>query len=198
LQEANALQEANNEWSRVTHLLNLAGSGDAEARSELYEKVYRDLRRIAGNLFAGERPGHTLQPTALLNEAFIKLTIGATVDYQDRVHFFAVAARQMRRILVDHARWHKAEKRDAQGVATITLVSGFERPLDLLDVDRALEELAELDPRCAQVVDLRFFGGLTEEEAAEALSVSPATVRADWKFAKGWLIDRLEGSPAPR
>ena len=180
------------DWTRITHLLELSSGGDGEACSELYERVYSDLRRIAGILFSGERPGHILQPTALLNEAFLRLTTGASVSYHDRVHFFAVAARQMRRILVDHARQLKAGKRDAHGSATITLVSPFERPLDLLDVDRALEDLAALDPRCAQVVDLRFFGGMTEEETAEALAVSPATVRSDWRFAKGWLIDRLD------
>lgn len=181
-------------WDRITLLLSRAGAGDDRAQSDLYEQIYHDLRRIAGGVFAAERHGHTLQPTALLNEAFLKLTAGATVQYQDRVHFFAVAARQMRRILVDHARKRQAEKRGG-GVGDVTLtmaIADTPAMVPFLDVDRALEELAELDERTARVVDLRYFGGLTEEETAMALGVSPATVRADWKFARGWLLDRLK------
>jgi RNA polymerase sigma-70 factor (ECF subfamily) len=189
------------DWKRITQLLSHAATGDNAARTELFETVYQDLHRIAQRVFAGERRDHTLQPTALLNEAFLKLSTGATVDYKDRIHFFAVAAQQMRRILVDHARKRKAEKRGG-GANDITLTL-FADPsdskpanmtVDLLDVNRALEELAELDPRTARVVDLRFFAGLTEEETAAALELSPATVRADWRFARGWLVDRLGAS----
>jgi len=149
---------------------------------------------MAERVFSSERSGHTLQPTALLNEAFLRLSSGAMVRFEDRVHFFALAARQMRRILVDHARRKGAEKRGADW--TVTLVSdipGVAPSLDILDVSAALDELEELDERTARVVDLRFFGGLTEEETAQALDVSPATVRSDWRFAKGWLLSRLDG-----
>ena len=124
----------------------------------------------------------------------VALSSGAMVRFEDRVHFFALAARQMRRILVDHARRKGAEKRGADW--TVTLVSeipGITPSLDILDVSAALDELEELDERTARVVDLRFFGGLTEEETAQALDVSPATVRSDWRFAKGWLLSRLDG-----
>ena len=162
-----------------------------------YEHVYRDLHLMAERAFGGERSGHMLQPTALVNEAFLRLSSGATVKFQDRVHFFAVAARQMRRILVDHARRNNAEKRG--GDWTVTIVSdipGLKPNLDILDVNAALDELAELDQRTARVVDLRFFAGFTEEETAQALDVSPATVRADWHFAKGWLVSRLDARKA--
>ncbi len=184
-------------WSEITTLLRRSAGGDEQARSKLFESVYHDLHRIAVRVFSGERGGHTLQPTALLSEVFLKMSSGATVEYQDRVHFFAVAARQMRRILVDHARARKADKRG--GDVTITILSEIPdfgdsstRSLDLLDINDALDDLAQLDERTAQVVDLRFFAGLTEEETASALGVSLSTVRLDWRFARGWLIDRLE------
>lgn len=188
-------------WQGITQLLRQSAGGDQEAQARLFESVYGDLHRIAVRVFAGERAGQTLQPTALLHEAFLKMSSGATVEYQDRVHFFAVAARQMRRILVDHARARKAEKR--WGDVTLTILPDIPDPgsstaksaFDLLAVNDALEELAELDARTAQVVDLRFFGGLTEEETAEALGVSVSTVRLDWRFARGWLIDRLDPRP---
>lgn len=167
-------------------------AGDLAARDLAFERVYRELHQMAERIFASERQNHTLQPTALLNEAFLRLSSGATVRFQDRVHFFAVAARQMRRILVDHARRRNAEKRG--GDATVTMISdipGLTPSLDFIDVNAALEELSALDDRTARVVDLHFFAGFTEEETARALGVSAATVRSDWRFAKGWLLSRL-------
>lgn len=159
-----------------------------------FERVYEELHQMAERIFSMERRDHTLQPTALLNEAFLRLSAGATVRFQDRAHFFAVAARQMRRVLVDHARRRNADKR--LGDCTVTIVPdipGLAPSMDIVDVNAALAELAELDDRTARVVDLRFFAGFTEEETAQALGVSPATVRNDWRFAKGWLLSRLGG-----
>jgi RNA polymerase sigma-70 factor, ECF subfamily len=190
-----------NNWQTITGLLRKSSGGDLDARSQLFESVYQDLHRIAMRVFGGEQngAGQMLQPTALLHEAFVKLSAGATVEYQDRLHFFAVAARQMRRILVDQARRRKADKRGGDRFnTTITILgelAGSQQqpaPVNLIDLNDALDELAELDDRTAKVVDLRFFGGLTEEETAQVLDVSPATVRSDWRFAKGWLIDRLQ------
>jgi len=196
------MTETSDNWQTITVLLRKSTAGDMDARSRLFESVYQDLHRIAMRVFSGERngAGQLLQPTALLHEAFLKLSAGATVEYQDRLHFFAVAARQMRRILVDQARQRKADKRGGDRLdTTITIlgeVAGSTQPapVNLLDLNEALDELAELDDRTAKVVDLRFFGGLTEEETAQVLDVSPATVRSDWRFAKGWLIDRLRSS----
>jgi RNA polymerase sigma factor (TIGR02999 family) len=185
-------------WAGITQLLRQAARGDNAAREKLFESLYQDLHRIAERIFSGERRDHTLQPTALLHEAFVRLSSGASVAYQDRVHFLAVAARQMRRILVDHARRRTAQKRDADATVTLAALSPElgRASVDLLDVNAALDELERLDERTARVVDLRFFAGLTEEETAEALGVSPATVRSDWRFAKGWLMDRLEARRA--
>ena len=185
-------------WTGITHLLRQSTAGDTAAREKLFESLYQDLHRIAERVFAGERREHTLQPTALLHEAFLKLSTGASVEYQDRVHFLAVASRQMRRILVDHARKRNAEKRDADATLTLLALSPElgRASLDLLDVNTALDELEKLDERTARVVDLRFFAGLTEDETAAALGVSPATVRNDWRFAKGWLMNRLESGAA--
>ncbi len=174
-------------------LLDRGAAGDVAARDLAFERVYHELHQMAERIFASERQNHTLQPTALLNEAFLRLSAGVTVRFQDRVHFFAVAARQMRRILVDHARRKNAEKRG--GDATVTMISeipGLTPSLDFIDVNAALEELSELDERTARVVDLHFFAGFTEEETARALGVSGATVRNDWRFAKGWLLSRLQ------
>jgi RNA polymerase sigma factor (TIGR02999 family) len=189
------LSEREQNWESLTALLERAATGDLAARDLVFERVCQELHQMAERMFASERQDHTLQPTALLNEVFLRLSAGATVRFQDRVHFFAVAARQMRRILVDHARRRNAEKRG--GDATVTMISeipGLTPSLDFIDVNAALEELSAFDERTARVVDLHFFAGFTEDETARALGVSPATVRSDWRFAKGWLLSRLNPS----
>jgi RNA polymerase sigma factor (TIGR02999 family) len=190
------LASAAKKWENLTALFDRVAAGDSTAQEVAFDQVYAELHAIAARIFSSERHGHTLQPTALLNEAFLRLSAGATVRFQDRAHFFAVAARQMRRILVDHARRKNAEKRGGDYDVTVTIVSGVagDAPgIDVLDLNAALSELADLDDRTARVVELRFFAGFTEEETALALAVSPATVRSDWRFAKGWLLSRLGG-----
>lgn len=184
-------------WEDLTALFERASMGDGAAQELAFDQVYRELHGIAHGLFSSERRDHTLQPTALLNEAFLRLSAGATVRFEDRAHFFAVAVRQMRRILVDYARRRNAEKRG--GDCTVTIVSdipGASPGIDVLDLNTALEELGELDERTVRVVELRFLAGFSEEETAHALEVSPATVRSDWRFAKGWLLTRLGGAAA--
>jgi len=181
----------------VTQLLQAWGHGDQAALDRLMPLVYEDLRRIAKRNMARERPGHTLQTTALVNEVYLRLVDERKVSWQDRAHFFAICARTMRRILVDFARSRRYQKRGG-GEEPISLeeslvLSG--RPgADLLALDEALSGLAALDPRKSQVIELRFFGGLSVEETAEALKISPETVMRDWKTAKAWLYRELGGN----
>jgi RNA polymerase sigma-70 factor, ECF subfamily len=174
----------------VTRLLRAWASGRQDAMEELAPVVYQELRRIARRYMRREAEGNTLQTTALVNEAFLRLLGGTSPAWQDRLHFFAVAAQMMRRILIDAAR---ARLRDKRGGASprVTLDEKLDalplRPNELIALDDALAELATLDPRRAQVVELRYFGGLSVEETAEVLHVSPQTVMRDWKLAKGWL-----------
>jgi RNA polymerase sigma-70 factor, ECF subfamily len=178
----------------VTRLLGDLKAGDKAAEAQLLELVYPELRKIARRYLRGERSGHTLQPTALVNEAYLQLTQQLDKDWQGRSHFFAIAAQLMRRILVDHARHKKAAKRDGarkQVELTETLAVTEDRLDEILDVDVALQRLAEFDPRRATVVELRFFGGMTEEEVGEVLDVAPRTVRRDWNVAKAWLHGEL-------
>jgi RNA polymerase sigma factor (TIGR02999 family) len=169
-------------------------AGKREVESRLMEAVYPELRRIAARYMRSERPGHTLQATALVNEAWLQLAGGTGVAWQNRTHFFAVAAQLMRRILVDYARQKKAAKREG-GRQRIelsdTLVFSDDRLDEILFVDAALTRLAEWDPRQSKVVELRFFSGLTEEETAEILGVSPRTVKRDWRMARAWLHGEL-------
>jgi len=155
--------------------------------------VYGDLHRMAERHLRGERPGHTLQPTAIVNEAYMRLVGSEGGDWQNRAHFFAAAARSMRRILVDHARAKKAKKRGGPGAAPLldTAIMVEPRAVDLIAVDDALQKLAALDPAQVRVVELRFFAGLTEDEVAEALGVSPATVHRKWLSAKAYLHREL-------
>lgn len=179
----------------VTRLLERINEGDLEARDRLLEVVYARLRRMAGARMRGQRPGHTLQPTALVHEAWMKLARG-NVDWQNRNHFLAVAARAMRQILINHAEKKAAQKRggDAHEVTFDELAVHVEAPdVDLLALDRALDELAEVDERLARVVELRYFAGLSIEETADALDVSPATVKRDWAYARAWLLERIDG-----
>jgi len=178
----------------VTRLLERVNEGDAEARDLLLDVVYDRLRRMAGARMRSQRPGHTLQPTALVHEAWMKLARGS-VDWQNRNHFLAVAARAMRQILINHAEKRSAQKRGggAHRVTFDDLAVHVEAPdVDLLALDRALDELAEVDERLAQVVELRYFAGLSVEETAEVLDVSPATVKRDWAYARAWLLERIE------
>jgi RNA polymerase sigma-70 factor (ECF subfamily) len=178
----------------VTALLLNWRRGSSEAGKELLARMQPELRRIAAGYMRRERAGHTLQPTALVNELYLKLMGGTTVEWQDRAHFLAVASQQLRRILVDHARERQAEKRGG-GAQVTTLVEGsaIARPFDenLLDLHDALDELAALDSRAAQAIELRYFGGLTEKEAAEVIGISVATLKRDWEAGRAWLVDRL-------
>ena len=177
----------------VTALLTAWSGGDESALRELIPLVHAELRNLARRLMRGERGGHTLQTTALVNEAYVRLVDVTRVRWQDRAHFFAMSARLMRRILVDHARSRAYSKRGgrARHIALDEALVGAEKSADLVALDDALAALAVLDERKSQVVELRFFGGLTVDETAEALHISPETVARDWRFAKTWLMREL-------
>ncbi|MFN7948331.1 MAG: sigma-70 family RNA polymerase sigma factor [Blastocatellia bacterium] len=178
----------------VTQLLAAWSNGDQAALDELMPLVYGELRRLARRYMNRENPGHTLQTTALVNEAYLRLVDAREVQWQNRAHFFAVAAQMMRRILVDFARSRQNLKHggDAQQVSfDQALMVSWERRAELVALDDALNALAALDPRQAQVVELRFFGGLSNEETAEVLKVSVGTVRRDWSLAQAWLYREL-------
>jgi RNA polymerase sigma factor (TIGR02999 family) len=181
--------------NEITGLLTRWSQGDEHALDSLTPMVYRDLRKVAAHLLRSERSGHTLQPTALVNEAYVKLAGSAKILWQNRTHFFAVAARVMRQILVDYARSHQRAKRGS-GATPLpldeALVFAPERSSDLLLLDEAVDRLAEVDPRKAKVVELRFFGGLSNEEIAETLQISSNTVMRDWNMAKAWLRREME------
>lgn len=174
---------------RITRLLHAASEGDALASAELITLVYKELRRRAANYMRVERPSHTLQPTALVHEAYLKL-VGQNANWKNRWHFLGVASQLMRRILVDHARKRGAEKRPAdQNKVSFqdALVAAVQRPSELIALDEALEKLEGEHPRHARVIELRYFGGSTVDETAEILKISPETVNRDWAFAKTWL-----------
>ena len=179
-------------------LLERVRSGDAAARGELMARVYAELRALAGRYLAGERREHTLQPTALVHEAFVRLSNGAVFPAESRAQFFALAARSMRQVLIDHARARRRAKRDAERIELDETLDGalvaFEdRALDLLALDQALSELESTEPRLARLIELRFFAGLESEEIARVEGLSERTVRRDLLFARGWLRRRLEG-----
>src|SRR6266446_5075990 len=183
----------------ITRLLVAWGDGDQSALEELAPLVHDELHRLAHHYMGGERPGHTLQSTALVNEAYLRLVDSSRVRWQNRTHFIAVSAQLMRRILVDFARSRGYVKRGAS-VRPLSLEKAldFSQPTtpDLVALDAALNTLAAIDPRKSQVIELRFFGGLTAEETAEVLKVSPDTVLRDWKLAKVWLHRELSrGAP---
>jgi RNA polymerase sigma factor (TIGR02999 family) len=185
----------------VSGLLRAWAQGDVRARDDLMPLVYGELRRRAARYLRHERPDHTLQPTALVHEAFVRLVGQDHVTWQNRAHFFGIAAQMMRRILVDHARAHQAAKRPeaALRVAWDERV-GVTQPRDceLLLLDQALEELSMRDPRQGRIVELRYFAGLSEEEAAEVLSISRTTVTREWRMAKAWLHRRLTSGATGR
>lgn len=182
--------------SEVSQLLHAWNDGDESALDKLMPLVYSELHRMARNYMARESPGHTLQTTALVNEAYVRLVDAAHTNFQDRIHFFAVCAQAMRRILADWGRSRRALKRGGEFVL-LPLEEGFDRAkmpdLDFADLDEALNALAKVDPRKSQVVELRFFGGLSLEETAQFLKVSSDTVLRDWKMAKNWLRCELNG-----
>jgi RNA polymerase sigma factor (TIGR02999 family) len=179
----------------VTLLLSALTRGDEGAASKLVPVVYDELRRLAGAYMRRERVDHTLQATALVHEAYLRLVEQRSVNWQSRAHFFGVAAQLMRRILIDHARGHSRQKRggDEKKVSLDEAFVFSEQQADeLLAVDDSLNQLAKIDPRQAKIVEMRFFGGLSVEEAAEALGVSPKTVKRDWSVAKAWLYADLK------
>jgi RNA polymerase sigma factor (TIGR02999 family) len=181
---------------QVTQLLKAWGNGDEAARDELMTLVYEELHRLAHQHLKRERPGHTLQTSALVNEAFVKLIDQKDVRWQNRGHFFAIAAHLMRRILVDHARIRRAAKRGGSASPVSlddALVISNERSAEVVALDEALTALATVDERKSQIVELRFFGGLSIEETAEVLAVSPGTVMRDWTLAKAWLRREMTG-----
>ena len=168
--------------------------GDSAAADELIRLTYTELRRMAGHYMKAERPEHTLQPTALVHEVYLRIFAGEPMDWKDKNHFFAVAAKQMRRVLLDYARARGAERRggDSQRLPLEDLDTLPERHRDdVLVLDEALHSLEKLDPRASQVVELRYFGGLTETEAASVLDISVATLKRDWEFAKAFIARQL-------
>lgn len=182
--------------SKVTALLRQWGQGNDDALERLIPLVYQELHRIARRCMAGERVGHSLQATALVNEAFVRLVDGKAVAWNDRAHFLAVSARVMRRVLVDHARARTYQKRGGDAVRVSfdeALVVASDLQPDYLALDAALDALSKFDERKSRVVEMRFFGGLTVEETAAVLNVSPATVMGDWRFAKAWLKREIRG-----
>jgi RNA polymerase sigma-70 factor, ECF subfamily len=181
----------------ITALLTELQAGSREAEAKLVPLVYNELRRLAGRYMRRERLDHTLQPTALVHEAYLRLIGQRNFQWQNRAHFFGVAAQMMRRILVDHARTKKAEKRGGNAPKVPlneSLACTGEKSAELLALDEALTRLSQRDPRQAQVVELRFFGGLSEEEAAEVLGISPRTVKRDWTVARAWLYKEISKS----
>jgi RNA polymerase sigma-70 factor, ECF subfamily len=171
---------------------------DRQSLDSLLPIVYQELRRLAASYLRRERPGQTLQPTALVHEAYLRLMKDRPDRWQNRAHFCAIAAHSMRQILIERARARGAIKRGGGGPRITldeALVAGGELSIDLLALDRALERLAAMDAEQARLVELRFFGGLTVEETAEALDISPATVKRHWTVAKAWLARELEGTP---
>lgn len=180
----------------ITQLLQAWRGGDEQALEELTPQVYRELHQAARSCMRGERDGHTLQTTALINELYLRFSAFKEVDWQNRAHFFALCARQMRRILADQARARHSHKRGA-GEYGVSLDEAPEiagkSDADVIVVDDALKALARVDERKSQVVELRFFGGLSVEETAEVLRVSPDTVARDWRLAKAWLLREING-----
>ena len=180
----------------ITQLLLKWSEGDKAALDELIAAVYPELRRIARRYMRRENQQHTLQTSALINEAYLRLIDQQAVSWQDRAHFFAVAAQVMRHILIDHARSHRYAKRGA-GAEHIALdnvaVVNEQRATEFVELDDALARLAEIDPRKSRIVELRFFGGLTVEETAEVMKLSQITVKRDWRTARAWLLCEITG-----
>lgn len=184
----------------ITRLLTHWSNGDPEALERLMPLVFEDLRRLARKQFGAESPGHTLQPTALVSEVYMRLTDQRKVEWESRAQFFAFAAMLMRRILVDHAKARRAAKRGGD-VLKLPLDEALVMPapgnVDMVELDLALDRLAEIDPRAAQVVELRFFVGLTQEQVADVLEVSVTTVKREWRTARLWLYRTMTADAEP-
>jgi RNA polymerase sigma factor (TIGR02999 family) len=179
----------------VSQLILSWRNGDKAALDEMSEVLYKELRRLARHVLSAERPNHTLQPTGLVHEAYLRLVAQKDVDWRNRAHFLGVAAGMMRRILINHAEARNAAKREgyAGAIALDDTLGVFTNPqVDLLELNRSLEQLAKLDPQQGRVVELRYFGGLSIQETAEVLGISPATVKREWSPARLWLLQRLE------
>ncbi|MEM1451618.1 MAG: ECF-type sigma factor [Planctomycetota bacterium] len=180
--------------TNLTQLLRAARDGEEGAADRLIEGVYSDLRQVARLQFRREAPGHTLQPTALVNEAWLRLA-GQEGEFENRAEFFAAAAQAMRRILIDHARMARTDKRGGGAKReTMTQLGGVDRELSVLQVDDALQALEREYPDLASIVELRFFAGLTVEEVAEVLGISTATVKRHWAYARAWLFEKMGGA----
>ncbi len=180
-----------------TQLLVSYRNGDKSALDQMTPIVYDELRRLARFFLASERSDHTLQPTALVHEAYVRLVDQHAVDWKNRAHFLGVAASMMRRILINHARARQAAKREGftQAISLDDALGVFTNPrIDLLELNRALQELTDMDAQQGRVVELRYFGGLTIEETAEVMEISPATVKREWNTARLWLLQQMEGS----
>jgi len=185
--------------SDVTQLLVNWGNGDQQALEDLLPLVYDELRRLAGAYLRRERSGHTLQSTALVHEAFLKLVQQRDVHWRNRAHFFGIAAQMIRRILVDHARMGLAEKRGSGGIKVElndVMAIASQREIDVLELDAALAKLTQMDERQSRIVELRFFAGMSVEETAEVMQLSPATVKREWSSAKAWLFREMSRSSA--
>ena len=182
--------------TELSRIIARAGQGDASAVDRLFAVVYDQLRALAGELFRRQSPSHTLQPTAVVNEAYARMIDGENMAWKDKAHFMAVAAKVMRNLLIDHARRRKAAKRGGEWErVTLDMVLGSSRPdaIDVLELDDALTELKALHERMYRVVELRYFGGLTVRETAEVLGIARSTVDEDWAMAKAWLTRKLSG-----
>lgn len=180
-----------NDTGDVTFLLTQLRQGSQEAANRLVPLIYSELRRMAGAYMRGERPGHTLQATALVNEAYMRLVGGQPVEWQNRAHFFATAAHTMREVLLDYARRVRADKRGGSDARRVEIDEALcivpDKLEDVIAIDEALERLDRIDPRQSRIVELRFFAGLNVEETAEVMGVSPKTIKREWRSAKAWL-----------
>ena len=181
----------------VTELLLEFSKGNQEAVNEIFPLIYGELKKLANNYLRNERVSHTLQPTALVHEAYLKLVDHTRINWQNRAHFMGMAATMMRQILIDHARKHRAGKRGGEHEnlsieESIIIVAG-EKSMDLIALDDALKELAKFDEQKSRIVELRYFGGLSVEETAEVLGVSEITVKRHWRMAKAWLAEAING-----
>ena len=194
-------ESGDGEITRILKIVSSDREDRAAATERLFEVAYHELRELAAALMRRERAGHTLQATALVNEAYLRLLGNTPIEWQDRAHFFGIVAKAMRRVLVEHARRRSADKRGG-GWEKVTLdervALGGRSELEILELDRILSRFAEIDPRAAHVVELRVFAGASEKEIAEVLKISQRTVRGDWRVASMWLARELRGKPATR
>jgi RNA polymerase sigma-70 factor, ECF subfamily len=193
-----AVSSSSDPTSTISRLLESVRNGDAAAAAALTPMLYNELHRLAMHHMRNERPGHTLQATALVNEAYLKLIDNREANWQNRAHFLAIASQAMRRVLIDHARSKRRVKRGGlqQKVALEDVViAAEEQTYDLIALDEALDRLAKVDARQSRIVELRFFGGLSVEQTAEVLSISPKTVKRDWAVARAWLHRELRNTP---